>query len=289
MAYGSGKTRKQSKQSGAPDWLITFADLMSLLVCFFVLIISFSIQDKEKLQVVAGSMREAFGVRAEAKKSGLIEIEGSPVRDYVKQVSAEPQPNDTDFAEVEHDQARKQGPEANTHENERKMEDTLPSFAAAAASLRQALQEMPDVAKLADQVVLEETPEGLNIQLLDKEGRSMFPANSKFPYDHTRKVLAAIAPVLHGLPNRIAITGHTDSVPAYGDASYTAWELTADRANAARAILVDNGIPQDRFFAVAGKADTEPLFPDNTFLAANRRIEILLMSEAPPLPVGHKP
>ena len=62
--------------AGAPAWIVTFADLMSLLVCFFVLIISFSIQDKEKLQIVAGSMRDAFGVQPDSRRSGFIEIEG---------------------------------------------------------------------------------------------------------------------------------------------------------------------------------------------------------------------
>ena len=72
--------RPKKPDPGLPEWLVTFADLMSILVCFFVLIISFSIQDKEKLQVVAGSMREAFGIKYVARKAGMIEKEGSPVR-----------------------------------------------------------------------------------------------------------------------------------------------------------------------------------------------------------------
>src|SRR5690606_27529781 len=89
--------------AGLPDWLVTFADLMSILVCFFVLIISFSIQDKEKLQVVAGSMREAFGIKYVARKAGMIEMEGSPVRDYVRSVSPIPRETDTDFADQLHE------------------------------------------------------------------------------------------------------------------------------------------------------------------------------------------
>ena len=281
--------RKKIAAAGVPEWLVTFADLMSLLVCFFVLIISFSIQDKEKMQVVAGSMREAFGVQELNKKAGLIEIEGVPVRDYVKQVALQPRERDTDFADELHDDRTKQGPEANTHDFEQAKVETPRQFAAAAASLRQALQDMPEVAKMADQVVVEETPEGLNIQLLDRDGRSMFAAGSKNPYEHTRLILAGIAPILKALPNRIAITGHTDAARTYDRTGYTRWELSADRANSARAILAENGIPSDRFHSVTGKADSEPLFPDNGFLAANRRISILLMSEAPPLPVGHRP
>ncbi|NND48762.1 MAG: hypothetical protein HKN60_00755, partial [Rhizobiales bacterium] len=78
---------KKAGDAGAPAWIVTFADLMSLLVCFFVLIISFSIQDKEKLQIVAGSMREAFGVKPDSRRAGFIEIEGEPVRPYVRSVA----------------------------------------------------------------------------------------------------------------------------------------------------------------------------------------------------------
>jgi len=70
---------------------------------------------------------------------------------------------------------------------------------------------------------------------------------------------------------------------------FRSWELTADRANTARRILSEGGMTDDQFFAVIGKADSDPLFPEDTFLAANRRISILIMSEAPPIPPTHKP
>ena len=79
--------RKKQEGSGVPEWLVTFADLMSLLVVFFVLIISFSIQDNQKLQVVAGSMRDAFGVKEDSRRNGIIEVNGIPIRKYMKDVS----------------------------------------------------------------------------------------------------------------------------------------------------------------------------------------------------------
>lgn len=75
------KKKKAPVLEGAPEWIVTFADLISLLVGFFVLIISFSIQDKEKLQVVAGSLRDAFDVKSVVSKAGMIEIGGTPIRD----------------------------------------------------------------------------------------------------------------------------------------------------------------------------------------------------------------
>ena len=87
--------------------------------------------------------------------------------------------------------------------------------------------------------------------------------------------------MLRKLPNRIAITGHTDATKLYGRSDYTLWDLSSDRARSARKIMAANGMPHERFFSISGKADSDPLFPEDPFLAANRRISILVMSEAP--------
>ncbi|MBC2861151.1 flagellar motor protein MotB [Stappia sp. 28M-7] len=281
--------KKNAGGGGAPEWLVTFADLMSLLVCFFVLIISFSIQDKQKLQIVAGSMREAFGVKETSRRTGIIEVEGIPVRDYMKDVSQVPEEVDSDFSQERHEQRRKQGPEANTHDVRKSDIEHPRQFATAAASLRQAWQEMPDITEISSNIILEETDEGLNISLVDQDGRSMFPEGSKYPYELTRRLLSKMAPVIGRMPNRIQITGHTTSGGIALNPSYTNWELSADRANAARQILTEYGVPADRFYGVVGKADSEPLFPNDPYLAANRRIGILLMREEPPIPLGHNP
>ncbi len=280
---------RKAENAGLPDWLVTFADLMCILVCFFVLIISFSIQDKEKLQVVAGSMREAFGIKYVARKAGMIEKEGSPVREFVRSVAPIGKDTDSDFANERHDQRRKQGPEANTHDIEKTLVERPRQFAVAAASLRQAWREMPEIADLSDNILVEETPQGLHIQLVDQDGRSMFPPGATEPHERTRRVLAKMGPVLKGLPNRIQITGHTDAARHYTKPGYSLWDLSADRAKAARRILAASGIPHDRFYSIQGRADAEPLFPEDPFLASNRRISILVMSEAPPFPADHRP
>lgn len=281
--------KKEKKKSGPPEWIVTFSDLMALLACFFVLIISFSIQDKEKLQIVAGSMREAFGVRDDSQKAGMIEIEGAPVRDYVKQVAViQDEENNTDFAEERHDQSRMQGPEANTHEIEKTNVERPRQFSTASVSLRQAWQEMPELMQISSQILVEEVPEGLNIQLVDEDGRSMFDQGSHHPHERTRLILRQMAPILARLPNRVVITGHTSSEALEERPTYGLWELSADRANSIRRILGEFGVPRQQIAEVSGKADTEPLFPEDTFLAANRRISILLLHEQPPLPIDHK-
>jgi len=98
-----------------------------------------------------------------------------------------------------------------------------------------------------------------------------------------------MAPVVHAMPNRVRITGHTTTGQPTFDPNYSTWDLSADRANAARQILAEYGVASDQFESVVGKADSEPLFPNDPFLASNRRISILLMAEAPPVPIEHKP
>jgi chemotaxis protein MotB len=159
-------------------------------------------------------------------------------------------------------------------------------FANAELTLRQALQDMPDLAELSKQVVIDQTPEGLRLQLIDQEGRAMFNGSSAEPLPRTERLLEAVAKVIEGLPNRITISGHTDSLPP-SRPGYSNWELSADRANAARRILESHGIDSDRIFQVSGKAASEPLYPDDPDIPANRRISIVIMREAPVMPADH--
>ena len=116
----------------------------------------------------------------------------------------------------------------------------------------------------------------------------MFREGSKYPYETTRRLISKMAPVLARMPNRIEITGHTTAGRSTTDPSYTGWDLSTERANVARQILSEYGVPDGQFHSVVGKSDTEPLFPNDPYLAANRRVGILLMAEEPPIPPGHK-
>jgi chemotaxis protein MotB len=156
-------------------------------------------------------------------------------------------------------------------------------FASAEVSLRQALQDMPDYAELSKNLIIEQTPEGLNIQLVDQEGRAMFQTSSAEPLPRTQRLLETVSRVIQQLPNRISIAGHTDtSMPSRS--GYSNWDLSSDRANAARRILEKDGVDGDRIYQVSGKGDREPLYPDDPDLPANRRISITLLREAPVMP-----
>ena len=117
----------------------------------------------------------------------------------------------------------------------------------------------------------------------------MFADGSKVPYDRTRRLIQKLAVPLKATPLRVSIVGHTAAgfVPARSE--YGAFDLSADRANAVRQILEREGLPPSHIFAVGGRADSQPLFPDDPTLPANRRVTITLMREDPPLPPDLKP
>jgi chemotaxis protein MotB len=141
---------------------------------------------------------------------------------------------------------------------------------------------------LSRNILMTETPEGLNIQLVDEAGQAMFQPGTAILYPKTRILLQQVAKIVDRLPNRISITGHTDAAKFVGPNGLTNWELSAGRANAARAVLATEGIDSDRVFEVSGKAGSDPLLPDDPYASSNRRISILLMREAPVVPPGHK-
>jgi len=157
-------------------------------------------------------------------------------------------------------------------------------FAHAAEAIRQSVQDNPDLANLSHQVMLEQTPQGLRIQLVDQDGRPMFQQGSAEPMAYTKKLLAVVGQVIDGLPNRVSISGH---VSGNDSKDGGAWDLSSARANAARALLQSGGLRSDRIYEVAGKAGSEPLLPEDPSASANRRLSILLMREAPPAPPGH--
>ena len=107
----------------------------------------------------------------------------------------------------------------------------------------------------------------------------MFPSGSASMNPRSRELLQKVAQVVSDLPNKIEISGHTDATPYSGNANYTNWELSTDRANASRRVLVESGINAARLETVQGKADTEPFVKENPLDPQNRRISIVLLRE----------
>jgi len=167
-------------------------------------------------------------------------------------------------------------------------------FKAAEEMLKKALFENPAMQDLAQHMIVDRTPEGLRIQIIDKDKFSLFPSGSSSPYEKGRDLLRLVGRVIAMLPNKISVTGHTDSDPFPTGARRDNWDLSTDRANVSRAELVMGGVPRDRVARVVGLADREPFVPDNPKDPRNRRISIVLLRQAvpyeapspPPLPIA---
>ncbi len=151
-------------------------------------------------------------------------------------------------------------------------------FEHAASQIRDAIAADPGLADIAKQLMVDITPEGMRIQLLDAERTPMFSTGSAALNDRARAVMAKIAPVLIHMHEPVAIAGHTDAAPYHTD-NKTNWDLSADRANVTRRLLTDAGLPEARLRSVTGNADRDPLIKDNPLAAGNRRISIVLLRD----------
>ena len=148
---------------------------------------------------------------------------------------------------------------------------------------------MPELTEMSKHIMFEETKAGLNLEIVDQDGRSMFADGSKEPYDRTRLLIQKLAGPLKATPLRVSIVGHTAAgfMPSrndYGGVRSFGGPRQRRAPDSRR-----EGVPTSHILCVSGKADTQPLFPDDPRLSANRRVTITLMREDPPLPPGLKP
>ncbi|MGH8156040.1 MAG: flagellar motor protein MotB, partial [Rhodanobacteraceae bacterium] len=145
--------------------------------------------------------------------------------------------------------------------------------------LNAAIQNSQALAPYKDQLLLDITPEGLRIQIVDKLNRPMFDLGSARLKNYTDAILEELAKFINKVPNRITISGHTDDAPYSNDHGYSNWELSADRANAARRALVAGGLDEDKIAEVVGLAAAVPLDKADPRDPINRRISIIVLTK----------
>lgn len=152
-------------------------------------------------------------------------------------------------------------------------------LAALSAKISAAISNNKKLAPYSNQIRLETTPDGLQIQIVDDQGRPMFTSGSAVVQPYMREILREIGAALNGVENRISLDGHTDQTPyGRGDRGYSNWELSADRANASRRELVDSGMPEDKLIRVTGLASSVLLEPTQPLAPVNRRISIMVLT-----------
>jgi chemotaxis protein MotB len=274
------KVKKAGHAHHGGAWKIAYADFVTAMMAFFLLMWLISMTTQEQKIGLAEYFAPAALSPTSSGAGGI--MYGTALDTSGKKPST---PSDLESGAAEQgDRMRPTSPGRASDVDVSRPDASVQANYSAMASLRQALETMPDFAELSHNVMIAQTKEGVNVSLVDENGRSMFREGSVDPYDRTRRVLEAIAPTLRKLPNRLTITGHT-AAPRPGSAPESGpWHLTAGRAVAVHDILSGAGVPNDHFASVTGRADTEPFFPDNPFIASNRRVTITLLNTNPPVP-----
>jgi chemotaxis protein MotB len=297
MAYGDNGPPiiiKKIKKGGhaahhGGAWKVAYADFVTAMMAFFLLMWLINTTSPEQKRGIADYFAPASVSQTTSGSGGI--LAGTGLGDsgaksdgsasVTPQLAPEAPPNATDAGKASKSGAIS-ADEAATQAAAKAEED---EFKSAAESLRQALQDMPELAELSKQLIVDVTPEGLRIQLVDQEGRSMFEEGSAKPNDRARLLLRAVSKVIRQMHNRITISGHTSAT--IGAHAGDDWALSAARANAARSVLQEAGVEADRIYQVSGKANSDPLYPDDPTLPGNRRIAITLLREKPVLPPDH--
>ncbi len=270
-------------------WKVAYADFVTAMMAFFLLMWLINTTTPEQKRGVADYFAPASISESRSGAGGILGGTALGEDGNRNSGTTELVKERTPKSPKQPDKSTGKGSASSTDISESAMNEALArreemAFNSAAESLRQAMQDLPELAELSKNLLIDQTPEGLRIQIIDQEARSMFEPGSATPKPRTVVLLRSVAKIIEKLPNRISIYGHTDASTGSGNN----WNLSFDRANAARAVFADNGLPEDRIYQVTGKAGSEPLFPDDPFMPGNRRISIVLLREAPPLPPGYK-
>ncbi len=295
------KIKKASHAHHGGAWKVAYADFVTAMMAFFLLLWLLNATTEEQKSGLADYFSPASVSSASSGAGGVlggktISVEGNRVSAGGPSeggVTLPIPPDLTTPAQSEGEGGQNPGGESEFEEggsktaeeiSQDKLEELLAQreqeqFEAAEEALRQAIESVPELEELQDSLLIEQTPDGLRIQLIDQDGLSMFASGSAKPNEQLIKLIDLVTKVVTQLPNKVSISGHTDSVPFRAGHGYTNWELSSDRANAARRLLNDAGLEQTRVTSVQGRAAVEPLLADDTTDPSNRRISIVLLRE----------
>jgi len=309
-------------------WKVAYADFMTAMMAFFLLLWILSSSDEQKLRGIAeyftdATMPGGSGVLDGATlgppgtlnaSNGAVVARGSelgkvdspmPAQWEVRDVTQTADPaqtvvgsevgqhnypaagaaasvyDDETATDAEAEKAAAGQADENRETQDAAHADDLARFKALQAEIVQAMQDNPDLRPLQANVIFEKTPEGLRIQVVDQQGKPMFASGKATMLRATQTLIDKMGEAISKLPNKVAISGHTDAVPFSPGASYDNWDLSSDRANATRRILEQSGVDMGRMVQVTGKADTELLVADDPTHPSNRRISVLLQFETP--------
>ncbi len=263
------KIKKGGHAHHGGAWKVAYADFVTAMMAFFLMLWLLSSVDEAKLEGLAEyftptvGLRDSMGIGFEGGETvnmdGIKKSDKSPPG-----IVTAPPPGQTD-----NDNDKKAVIEA---------EKDAQLFEKAEEALKKAFESDPNLRDMADNIIVEQSPEGLKIEIMDSDKHPMFDPGSAILSEYGSRILAKMSRVIKDVPNFISLTGHTDASPMTSRGTgYTNWELSADRANAARRFLLQVGMDPERPKKVIGQASSDLLLPDQPLSPRNRRITIILL------------
>jgi chemotaxis protein MotB len=275
------RPKKKAEHHGGA-WKVAYADFVTAMMAFFLVMWLVASVTKEQRAAIFDYFKNPSMEPGKAPRQGqgqngpggastsVINMGGGldSMRSAVKKdTGLMANQAITPMSHPDVDQAKKVAAEADHKQLESLMEE-----------LRQAIDKSEALKPFKDQLLLDITPEGLRIQIVDDQNRPMFDLGSAKLKDYTKAILKELAGYLDSVPNHITLSGHTDTTPYVAQNGYTNWDLSADRANAARRALEAGGLNPDKISRVVGLSSSVLFDKTNTRNPINRRISIIVMT-----------
>ncbi len=268
--------RKRQRPVTAPpagSWKIAYADYMTAMMAFFLVMWLLSLIPQDDLKTIAEYFRmplmEAVRGGGDTNNSDESVIPGGQGMGESSSII----PGGTPALVPHPVPARGESFSVSDARDTQHLEELK-------SDLDNLIETDPVLEEYRPQLLLDMTPDGLQVQIVDKQSRPMFALGSARMQRDLTVVLRALAPMFNRLPNRITLAGHTDAIQYLsGEREYSNWELSADRANAARKELVAGGLDEDKVKQVLGLSSTVSLIKDEPNAAVNRRISIVVLNE----------
>jgi chemotaxis protein MotB len=262
--------RKKAAHGGSHggSWKIAYADFITAMMAFFLVMWLISVVPREELKGIAEYFRMPLRVALTGGPNSSAETSAIPGG------GADPLRSEGDVRRADGNRVEAQVQSEAERRDQRRLEDLK-------KRLDNLIESSPVLKNFRPQLLIDMTTEGLRIQIIDNQNRPMFATGSAEVRPYMRDILRELGPVLNELPNKISISGHTDaSQYARGERAYSNWELSADRANASRQELVAGGMAENKVSRVVGLSSSASLVKDDPYAAVNRRISLVVLNRA---------
>ncbi len=262
------KVKKGGHGHHGGAWKVAYADFVTAMMAFFLLLWLLGSTSGEQRHAISDWFKNPSAIKGPGGAStSMIKLGGA--MNFVKGSNSQRARDEQKDYKIKY-----------VAEEKRRLDQLL-------EDLKEAIDKSQALKPFKDQLLLDITPEGLRIQIVDKENRPMFDLGSDELKPYTRGILHEIARTINSVPNRISITGHTDATPFSANRrDYSNWELSTDRANAARRELIEGGMRPDKIGRVVGLGSSVLFDKTDPYNPVNRRISIIVLNRATEKDIG---